>query len=276
MLLSVVWDVDPAIFTIPEIHIGNLSLFGNEVRWYGLMWAIGFMVGYEVIRRIFRNDGYKDDVADNFFRYMLIGTVIGARLGHCFFYDWDYYSKHLIEVLYVHQGGLSSHGGAIGIFTVMFYFSRKVVKQSFYWMMDRVVIPTAICGCCIRFGNLMNSEIYGIPTDLPWGFIFVRDGQTVPCHPTQIYEMLYCIVAFITTLYMYWKTNAKQREGFIFGVFLVIVFLSRILIEFIKNNQSDFEQDMLFNMGQWLSLPLVIWGVYLIYKSLNKKEKVKA
>ena len=155
MLDFIHWTVDPVLFSF-----GPLS-----VRWYGLMWAIGFLVGYWIVTKVYEREGIAEEISEKVFMYMLIGTVIGARIGHCFFYDFAYYSKHLAEVLYVWQGGLSSHGGACGIIIALLIFSKKVIHKNFIWVMDRIVLSVAICGACIRFGNLMNHEIYGHPTD---------------------------------------------------------------------------------------------------------------
>lgn len=267
MLASIVWNVDPEIVTL-----GPLVL-----RWYGLMWAMGFLVGYSIEEKVYAREGLPEEKMEKLFLYMLIGTILGARLGHCFFYDWNYYSNHLFEVLCVWKGGLSSHGGACGILLALYIFSRKVVHKSYMWVMDRIVLAVAFCGACIRFGNLMNHEIYGHATDVPWAFQFITNIHawqqgaepiySAPSHPTQIYEMLYCLVTFAVVMFLYWKTNARKYEGFIFGVFLIGVFLTRFLLEFIKNNQESFEDSMILNMGQLLSVPLIVWGVYLLIKS---------
>lgn len=279
MLGYITWTANPVAFTIPGLDM--------DVRWYGMMWAFGFLLGYMTEKYIYKREGLPDTAIDDFLTYMAIFTVVGARLGHCFFYDPEYYSAHLGEVLLINKGGLSSHGGAVGILIGMYVFSRRVAKQSYLWVMDRTVIAVAITGCCIRFGNLMNHEIYGHATDLPWAFQFITNihawmaGKAAPVfsepsHPTQIYEMLYCIVTYCTTLYMYWKTNARKYEGLIFAVFLEGIFLTRFLLEFIKNNQEEFEEGMMFNMGQWLSVPLIIAGFYLIYRSYKQYKEEKA
>ena len=213
---------------------------------------------------------------------MVIGAIVGARLGHCLFYEWHLLAKPVEilgitfkygnpylakpwELLYIWQGGLASHGGAIGIIIAMYYYNKNVTRKGFIWGFDRLVIGVAITGACIRLGNLMNSEIYGSATSLPWGFIFVRDGQTEPMHPTQIYEMLYCLVTFAVTWWMYWKKQAYKKIGMIFGVFLLGIFGTRFLLEFIKLNQEAFESGMWLNMGQILSIPFIVWGLYLIF-----------
>ena len=272
--LYITWNVSPEIFNV----------FGLSVRWYGLLWALGFLLGYEIMRRIFKRENISEAWLDKLFIYIFIGTVVGARLGHCLFYQWDYYSQNLIEILFVWEGGLASHGGAAGILLAMWLFSRNVSHKPMLWIMDRIVIPVALVGALIRFGNLMNSEIYGTPTTMPWGFKFIRDmgncvgdntcydWVTTALHPTQIYEMIYCLITFAVLLFIYFKTNLYQRrQGFAFGVFLIGIFLSRFLLEFLKNNQVDFEAAMLLNMGQLLSLPFILWGLYLIF--FSKEEK---
>lgn len=273
MLASIVWNVDPEIVTLGPVVL----------RWYGIMWAIGFLVGYSIEEKVYNRERMPEENMEKLFLYMLIGTVIGARLGHCFFYDWEYYSRHLTEVLCVWKGGLSSHGGACGILLALYIFSRKVAHKSYMWVMDRIVLAVAICGACIRFGNLMNQEIYGHPSDVPWAFQFItnihawQNGAdpiySLPSHPTQIYEMLYCLITFAVVMFLYWKTNARKFEGFIFGVFLIGIFLTRFLLEFIKNNQESFEDAMVLNMGQLLSVPLILWGIYLLVKSFSAIRK---
>lgn len=273
MLASIVWNVDPEIVTLGPVVL----------RWYGIMWAIGFLVGYSIEEKVYNRERMPEENMEKLFLYMLIGTVIGARLGHCFFYDWEYYSRHLTEVLCVWKGGLSSHGGACGILLALYIFSRKVAHKSYMWVMDRIVLAVAICGACIRFGNLMNHEIYGHPSDVPWAFQFItnihawQNGAdpiySLPSHPTQIYEMLYCFITFAVVMFLYWKTNARKFEGFIFGVFLIGIFLTRFLLEFIKNNQESFEDAMVLNMGQLLSVPLILWGIYLLVKSFSAIRK---
>ena len=269
MLDFITWTADPAIF----------SIFSREIRWYGLFFAIGFLIGYQIEDKIFKHDKAPEGWVDKIFIYTIIATVIGARLGHCLFYGWDYYSQHPIEILKIWEGGLASHGGAIGIIIAILIYSKKVTHKNPLWAFDRLVIPTALVGALLRMGNLMNHEIYGHPTHLPWGFRFIenitawRQGMepifSAPSHPTQIYEALCYFIIFLLLMYMYWKKNAGQRQGLIFGVFLVGVFFSRFCIEFLKNNQEEFEENMILNMGQLLSIPFVIFGIYLIIRSLK-------
>ncbi len=276
MLLNyITWNVNPEIFSI-----GPLT-----VRWYGLLWAIGIWLALVVIQKLFKNENLPEQWLDKLFMYTVIGTIVGARLGHCFFYEWkpleqpieflgitisygNHYLSHPWELLYIWRGGLASHGGAIGILVAMILYNKNVSKKGIVWIFDRLLIGAALTGAAIRLGNLMNSEIYGSVTDLPWGFIFVRDGQTLPMHPTQIYEMLYCLITFAITWWLYWKKQAhKKRPGLIFAVFLLGVFGTRFLLEFIKLDQEAFESGMILNMGQILSIPLILWGFWLIYRS---------
>ena len=282
-LLSVVWDVDPIL-----IHFGN-----GGIRWYGLLWAIGIYLCYVVQVWLYKHEHCPEDWADKIFVWMTLGVIIGARIGHCWFYEWHLtndpiqifgwtityrnpYIENPLLLLKIWEGGLSSHGGGIGLILAAWMLNRKhfskrpEYKTSMFWILDRLCIGVCITATLIRFGNLMNSEIYGGPTDLPWGFIFVRDGQTVPCHPTQIYEMLYCLLAMAITWSMYWFTNARRREGLLIGTFFLVVFVTRFCLEFIKNDQEAFEADYFLNMGQVLSIPFIIAGLWLVIRSFKK------
>lgn len=275
MLLNyITWDVNPEIFRIGAV----------AVRWYGLFWAIGIYATLLITTKIFKHEKLPEAWVDKLFIYTVLGGILGARLGHCFFYEWklvadpitflgitfkyeNHYLTHPWELLYIWRGGLASHGGAIGILIAMILFNKNVSKKGINWIFDRLLIGVCLCGAAIRFGNLMNSEIYGRVTSLPWGFIFVRTGETQPMHPTPIYEMIYCLVTFAIMWFMYWKKEAYKKNGLLFGIFLIGVFGSRFVLEFIKNNQEAFESDMALNMGQWLSLPLIVWGIWLLLRN---------
>lgn len=269
--LAVTWTVDPVLFSLGPV----------SVRWYGMMFVVGFFIGYKIMERIFRHEGVPEKWLGILLIYVVIATIVGARLGHCLFYEWDYFSKHPVEILYTWNGGLASHGGTIGLMIAVILFSVFTTKRNPLWTFDRLVIPIALVGSLIRMGNLMNHEIYGHPTDLPWGFRFVANVNawmagadpiyTVPSHPTQIYEALCYLALFGLLMWMYWKKNAGERPGLIFGVFFVWLFTSRFLIEFIKNPQEAFEVGMTLNMGQWLSLPFILMGIGLIIYSLNAR-----
>ena len=258
------WNVNPEIF-----RLGPFS-----VRWYGFLFASGFLLGYYIAEKMLKSENVSQKWIDSLFFYIIIATIVGARLGHVFFYGWDYYSQHPAEIFMVWHGGLASHGGTLGILIALIIHSKLITKRSVLWTLDRVVVPTALVAAFIRLGNLMNSEIYGIQTSLPWGFIFERNGETVAKHPTQIYEALAYILTFVVLMYMYWKTRAKYREGLIFGLFFTAIFGARFLIEFIKEDQEAFEAGMALNMGQWLSVPFVLGGLFLAVRAMKLPEKI--
>ncbi len=258
------WNVSPEIF-----RLGPLS-----IRWYGLLFASGFLIGYYIGERMLKSENVPQKWIDSLFFYLIIATVVGARLGHVFFYGWDYYSQHPEEIIMVWHGGLASHGGVLGILVALYIYSKVVTKRSMVWTLDRVVVPVALVAAFIRTGNLMNSEIYGIQTTLPWGFIFERNGETVAKHPTQIYEALSYLLTFLILIFMYWKSNAKNREGLLVGIFFIMVFGARFMIEFIKEDQEAFEATMKLNMGQWLSIPLILLGIFLVIRALKMPLKV--
>lgn len=258
------WNINPEIF-----NLGPLS-----VRWYGLFFATGFLLGFYMGEKMFKYEKIDPKWLDSLFFYMIVATVLGARFGHVFFYNWDYYSQNPSEILKIWHGGLASHGGAVGILVAMFLYSKFVSKRSMLWALDRVAVPAALAGMFIRSGNLMNSEIYGVETTLPWGFIFERNGEIVAKHPTQLYEALAYLLVFGVLYFLYWKKDAGKKEGLLSGVFFVLVFGARFCIEFIKENQELWEADMTLNMGQWLSIPLVLFGLFLVVRAIKNPEKV--
>jgi len=260
ILNSITWDVNPDI----------VNFWGLTIRYYGVLFASAFFFGYLIMQKIFKKEGLTVELLDKLTVYVALGTIIGARLGHCLFYDPSFYLQHPIEILKIWRGGLASHGAAIGILIALYYFSKKN-KKPYLWILDRIVIVVALAGFFIRMGNLMNSEIYGIPTKLPWGFIFVRNGEVIPKHPTQIYEALSYLLIFILLYSIYNKKGTNVRQGLIFSIFLILLFTVRFLIEFIKEVQVDFEQTMALNMGQWLSIPFILIGIYLLYRSYKQK-----
>jgi phosphatidylglycerol:prolipoprotein diacylglycerol transferase len=258
--LVVTWDVNPALF-----HLGSF-----EVRYYGVLWAVALGISAYIFHHIMIREGLSEKTFDSVFWFGVISTVLGSRLGHCLFYDPGYYLTHPVEILDIRQGGMASHGAAVGLLIGLWLFSRKN-KLPYIWSLDRISIVVAISGVAVRLGNLMNSEIYGTVTSLPWGFIFVRDGETLPKHPTQIYEALCYLVLFVILLWMYYKKDlARRRPGVMFGFFLIILFGTRFLIEFIKNPQVDFEQHMVLNMGQLLSIPFIVAGVVILWRALKQ------
>lgn len=255
------------------------------IRWYGLAFAIGFWIGYEIMYRIFKHEGVPEKWIGALLIYVVLGTIIGARLGHVFFYDWDYYSQHPGDIIKIWEGGLASHGGTIGIMIAILVYSRYVTHRSPLWTFDRLVIPIPLVGALIRLGNLMNHEIYGGPTDLPWAFRFVENlnswmagAQPVfsePSHPTQIYEALAYLALFGLLMWLYWKRNAERRPGLLFGIFFTWLFVARFFIEYLKNVQEPWEYDLIascgMNMGQLLSVPFIIIGVGLIIYAMRRK-----
>lgn len=277
-LLSVTWNVDPTLFTI----------LGREIRWYGLLWVIGLIVAVYVVQRIFKREDLPEKWFDSLFIYMIVGIIAGARLGHCLFYEPAYYLANPLEMLKVWEGGLASHGGVIGIIIAVWLYSRKITKLSMLWTFDRVMVPTGFTAAMIRLGNLMNHEIYGGPTDQPWGFRFITNIHywmqgaepiySDPSHPTQIYEALAYLVVFGITMFLYFKTDAKDRKGLITGVGILIIFLFRFFVEYVKNVQVASEIAMRENtgliLGQWLSIPFIIWGIWLIVNALRKPAEV--
>ncbi len=273
MILSFIdWKVDPVAFTIPGVDW--------EVRWYGLAFALGFALGLWIVSKIWKNEKLNNEWLDKLFVYVFLGTVVGARLGHCLFYNPEHYLANPVEILKIWEGGLASHGGALGILIAVYIYSKRVTHKSMLWTLDRLVIPVGFVGALIRFANLMNSEIYGHPTTLPWGFNFYNSPEwyllpisSQPCHPTQIYEAICYIITGLICLWLYWKKDAYKRQGLIFGVFFIGIFLSRFIIEFFKNSQEKFEDGMFLNMGQLLSIPFILIGVWFTYKGLTSTTK---
>ncbi len=273
MLGYIVWDVSSDIFKLSE----NVPLIGGfTLRWYGLFFALSFILGYLIVQKMFNKENIPEKVLDQLSTYMVIFTILGARLGHCFFYEPSYFLSHPMEIIQIWKGGLASHGAAVGILLGLYVFSKKN-KLPFLWVMDRVVVAVALAGFFIRMGNLMNSEIYGYQTSLPWGFIFVRVGETTPHHPTQIYEGLSYLLIFFFLYRYYWKhiDDGKLYDGKLFGFFLVLVFAMRFFIEFVKEPQEIWEQNMILNMGQLLSIPLVLGGLVILWYSYKTKNVFK-
>ncbi|MBG0859917.1 MAG: prolipoprotein diacylglyceryl transferase [Bacteroidales bacterium] len=260
----ITWDVNPEIF-----RIGSFA-----IRWYGLLFASAFLVGYIIMGRIFRNENLSDAVLDRLTIYMVVGVIVGARLGHCFFYEPGYYLSHPAEILMIWKGGLASHGAAIGILTAIWLFTRKE-KKDYTWALDRIAIVVALAGVFIRTGNLMNSEIYGDETLLPWGFVFIRDGQNAPRHPTQIYEALAYLCIFILLFRLYWRKKGEHIQGTLISLACILIFTARFFIEFLKMEQVDFEKGMSLNMGQLMSIPFVILGGIWLYFSLKNAKRAK-
>ncbi|GAB2775578.1 prolipoprotein diacylglyceryl transferase [Hymenobacter luteus] len=300
-LSAILWSPNPIL-----AEIGPLTL-----RWYGLLFMSGFVVGSFILSHVYRSEKVSPRWVDVITIYMLLGTVLGARLGHVFFYDWDQYKDNLLSIFKIWEGGLASHGATLGIIFAVWLFSRNN-KFDWLWTLDRIVLVVAVGGALIRLGNLMNSEIVGRPTEVPWAFVFPRDVEhlqqprpdqpvpagsvavqrfrdadgkikvetqpvagavaantevAVPRHPTQIYESLFCVFLFVLLYGMWNRTRERTPRGQLFGLFVVLLFSFRFLIEFLKEDQVAFEQNMSLNMGQWLSVPLIFIGLWVVWRA---------
>lgn len=268
MLLNFInWNVDPVMF-----HIGNFGL-----RYYSLGFLFAFLLGYFIFHKMFTREKVATSYLDSLVLWMFVAVLVGARLGHCLFYEPGYFctAEHWPEIFlpfnlqtgqFTGYQGLASHGAAIAILITLWIYCRKN-KMNFWWLFDRLVIVVALGGAFIRLGNLFNSEIYGVETSLPWGFIFERNGETVPKHPTQLYEALSYLIIFVVCYIVYRKKNGQLHNGRLFGWWLVALFGMRFLIEFVKEEQVDFEKGMTLDMGQWLSVPFILGGIVLVVLS---------
>lgn len=267
MLSFISWNFDPVIF---ELHIAGHSW---PLRWYGVVFASGFIVAQQVLYYIFAEDNKPRRSVDVLTVYFVIATIVGARLGHYLFYEWPLLLENpvhwFVSMITPPFAGLASHGATIAILFAVYLYSRNYSGQSYFWILDRLVIVAPIGGAMIRLGNLLNSEIYGIPTSLPWGFEFVRETDPallpiVPRHPTQLYEAMFCLFLFGLTFFLWKRYRNQMPEGVITGVFIVLLFASRFAIEFVKNNQVAFEDALTLNLGQVLSLPMIFTGIVII------------
>lgn len=257
------WNIHPEIFNA-EFTLPLLGEINLAVRYYGVLFAMGFVLGYYIMLRFFRKENLDIKLLDQLATYMIIATILGARLGHVLFYQPDYYLSNPSEILKIWHGGLASHGAAIGILLGLWIFSKQT-KRSFLWTVDRIVVVVALAGALIRTGNLMNSEIYGKVTDVPWAFIFSQsDASLLPRHPTQIYEALAYLASFVFLYLYYHKKENKPSQGLLLGWFFILIFGFRFIVEFFKAPQVGFENEMLLNMGQILSIPFVLLGVWLL------------
>lgn len=265
------WNPDPEIF----------RLFGVlPIRYYGLFFVTGLFLGYYVVKRLYISEGIPTENLEKLSTYIFLGTLVGARLGHCLFYDFAYYSQHPLEIFLpfrISEGhwtftgftGLASHGGALGILIAITIYCLRT-KTSFLWLMDILSLGIPIGCAFIRLGNFMNSEIYGKPTGGDYGVVFMRD-DFIARHPTQLYEAISFLTIYIVLYLVYKKTRISSRNGVLFGIFLVLMFLARFIIEFYKENQVAFEDTMALNMGQWLSIPFMIAGIILIMANYRRK-----
>jgi prolipoprotein diacylglyceryl transferase len=258
------WNVNPEIVTIGPIVL----------RWYSLLYMFAFLFGFYIMQWIYKKEGKQAAHVDQLFMFMFFSTIIGARLGHCLFYDPVYYLSNPLEIFMIWKGGLASHGATIGILIGLYFYAKKNPDLKFVWVADRLVIVVALSAFLIRIGNLFNSEIIGIPTNSDWGFIFNRI-DSIPRHPTQLYEAFAYLCIFFILIYIYKRKRKQLKDWFLAGLFLVLLFGFRFFVEYYKENQSGFEEGMALNMGQILSIPIVIVGVVLITNSLRKVKQNK-
>ena len=271
-ILAINWNVDPELF-----RIGSFA-----VRWYGLLFVSGFVLGYWMFTKFFERENVDKRILDPLLYTLLLGTLVGARLGHCIFYQPDYYFGSwdgFLEIFQVWKGGLASHGGTIVLFFCMMWFARKYGPKNnfdFVWILDHLCIAVAFAATFIRLGNLFNSEIYGDVTSLPWGFVFERRGEVEPKHPTQLYEALSYFLLGIFLLWLYVKKLDKVYRGTFIGIFFIVCFGMRFIIEFIKEPQVEFEETMLLDMGQILSIPFIILGIGFLVYAWKKKQPARA
>ena len=315
--LGITWNPSETLF-----NIGPL-----QIKYYNLLWIAAFAIGWFIMKRIFFNEKKSIEQLDSLFIYTVLATMLGARLGHVFFYDWAYYSNHLLEILlpirespegslfwfikgYEFTGftGLASHGAAIGIIIGMFLYVRKYPEFKVLWILDRIVIPVAIGAFCVRLGNFFNSEIVGKQTDESFVFAtrFIRDGisrgqamswtqeKTVNAaynaiesnpqfseylakvpykHPAQLYEGIAYIFVFLILYYFYWKTDKKNKPGFLFGTFLVLLWGIRFFVEFVKERQNELDESFTLAIGQMLSIPFILIGLYFMFRPMKKARK---
>jgi phosphatidylglycerol---prolipoprotein diacylglyceryl transferase len=284
MIAFIEWNVKPQI-----VDLGFI-----ELRWYSLLFLLGFVASYYILTKVFKKEGIPIELLDKLTIYMVVCTIIGARVGHCLFYEPEIYFRHPLKIILPFEGtigkdfhftgyqGLASHGGTLGIIIGMYFYARNV-KKPYLWVLDRLGIVGALAGFFIRMGNLFNSEIYGHPTSMPWGFKFMREAlygtpvdQIVPKHPTQIYEALCYLIIFGILITIYYKKYPKINQGFLIGLFLILLFSVRFFIEFFKENQVDFEKTLPINMGQILSIPFILAGIYLVYRSFKNPQVFKS
>ncbi len=286
MILAINWDVSSEL--IEGYKTPNL---------YGLLFVTGLIIGYFVVRKMYRKENIQEEYLDKLVLYMVLATIIGARLGHVLFYGPYFdattpegiviergYFSHPLDILKVWEGGLASHGGAIAILIALFLYSKRVVHKPMMWILDKIVAPIAVAGCFIRLGNLVNHEIVGDVTDVPWGFRFLYNDcyppydcawESIPVrHPAQLYEAICYILIFGILLFMYWKKNAWKKQGVMFGTFLIILFGARFFVEFFKLGQTARDEVWAINTGQVLSIPFVLAGVYILWCALKKAKEV--
>lgn len=259
------WNINPEIFQIG----------GSGLRYYSVLFAIAFLLGYWIVKKMYQKEGLNQKEVSPLSMYIIAGTVIGARLGQVIFYEFGYFRHHLLEIILPFRigiagfewtgfQGLASHGGAIGIAIAVTLYCRKY-KHNFLSIIDKIAVPVALAGFLIRIGNLFNSEIFGTPTDVSWAFVFTR-VDLLPRHPSQVYEALSYLFIFFVLLILYKRKGIEMKKGFLFGIFLVLVFTARFFIEFTKENQEAFESKLPLNLGQLLSTPFILIGLYFVFR----------
>lgn len=263
--LSIHWD--PSL----GIELGPLT-----IRYYSLMFVIAFGLGFQLMKKIFVAEKIDLEKLDKLFMYTVIATILGARLGHVFFYDWDYFKNHLAEILlpvkfeptfrFTGFAGLASHGAAVGIITSLYFYSKNILNKPLLYVLDRLGIIVALAGFFIRIGNLMNSEIIGKPTDSAFGFVFARLGEDFPRHPTQLYEAFSYLLIFFVLWRLNWKTDKKEQQGYLFGLFFASLWSVRFVVEFLKEAQIESRDTWFLNTGQLLSIPLVLLGLFFVFR----------
>ncbi len=278
MFSKIDWSPNEILFSVGPISI----------HWYSVMFITAFSLGYYIINKIYINDKKPVELVEPLFIYIVLGTLIGARLGEVFFYNWEYFQNNLIEIFlpikkdpnssmlfgiidgfkFVGYRGLASHGATIGIITSMFIYKKKFKYDSVLWIFDRIVVPIAIGGMFVRIGNFFNSEIVGNYTGTNFGIVFSNRGEIFPRHPAQLYEAFGYFLLFILLWQLYWKTNFKNNKGFLFGLFLICLFTIRVLVEFVKESQGGFEDQIgILTTGQWLSIPFILIGIFFMIRS---------
>jgi prolipoprotein diacylglyceryl transferase len=269
--LSINWNSDGTLF--------DLDFY--QLRYYSLMFVVAFSLGWYLMKKIYDNEGIPIEKLDSIFIYAVVSTLIGARLGHFIFYQPEVFLSDPLSVFLPFEfnpkfrftgfAGLASHGAAIGVIIAMYLYSKKVIKKPLLWVLDRVVIPVASGAIFVRIGNFMNSEIIGNPTNSDYGVVFQQLGETFPRHPAQLYEAFGYIFVFSALWYSYWKTDKKEKPGYLFGLFLVMLWSVRFIVEFFKKSQGGFETELgTFSTGQWLSIPFIIIGLYFMFRNTKK------
>ena len=263
VLTYIIWDIDPDIFTIPIVN--------HPLRWYGLFFALAFLISQQLMYFIYKKEGRPIKEIDTLTVYTVVATIVGARLGHVLFYDPIHYFQNPHKIFMIWEGGLASHGGVIGILIAIYLFARKT-SVNYLWAVDRISIVASLTFCMIRLGNLMNSEIIGTPTNLPWAFIFTSTDN-IPRHPAQLYESIAYFIWFIVLFLLWYRINDRMKNGFLFSWSLIILFSLRFVAEFFKINQVEFENGMILNMGQILSIPFILTGTVILISNIGKKRE---